>query len=202
MNFLEATAVARVPLAPSADERDLLPLARRLVRERPAEIRRHGRTLEEAGRKLATELHEAYGRRRWASHVPFTFAAAGMGLAGVAAMRALDTPPAALAIVAGAMALCLALFACRFLPVLARRGREHQEPIDALRQHLRSTEPQTEDEFTRLLPYAVALELEQAWGRRFAERVPANIVELTPRAPDKAPAPPRRPLRHSRSAAA
>ena len=177
-------------------------LARRLVRERPAEIRRHGRTLEEAGRTLAAELHEAFGRRRWASHAPFTFAAAGMGLAGVAAMRALDTPPAALAIVAGAMALCLALFACRFLPVLARRGREHQEPIDALRQHLRSAEPQTEDEFTRLLPYAVALELEQAWGRRFAERVPANIVELTPRAPDKAPAPPRRPLRHSRSAAA
>ena len=48
----------------------------------------------------------------------------------------------------------------------------------------------------------VALELEHAWGRRFAERVPANLVELTPRAPDTALARPRRPLRHTRSAAA
>jgi hypothetical protein len=177
-------------------------LARRLVRERPAEIRRHGRTLEEAGRRLATELHEAFGRRCWASHAPFIFVAAGIGLAGVAAMRALDTPPAALAVIAGAMALCLALFAYWLLPVLSPRGREHQQAIDALRQHLGAAEPESEEEFARLLPYAVALELEQAWGRHFAERVPANIVELTPRAPDKAPAPPRRPLRHTRSAAA
>jgi hypothetical protein len=177
-------------------------LARRLVRERPAEIRRQGRTLEEAGRRLAADLHEAFGRRRWASHAPFIFVAAGIGLAGVAAMRALDTPPAAFAVIAGAMALCLALFACTLLPVLSPRGREHQQAIDALRQHLSAAEPQSEEEFARLLPYAVALELEQAWGRRFAERVPANIVELTPRAPDKAPARPRRPLRHTRSAAA
>ena len=177
-------------------------LARRLVRERPADIRRHGRTLEEAGRKLAAELREAFGRRRWASHLPFAFAAAGIGLAGVLAMRALDTPPAAFAIVAGAMALCLLLFAFKLLPVLSRRGREHQEAIDALRQHLATAQPETEEEFTRLLPYAVALELEHAWGRRFAERVPANLVELTPRAPDTALARPRRPLRHTRSAAA
>ena len=55
-------------------------LARRLVRERPADIRRHGRTLEEAGIRLAKELKAAYGTRRWVSHLPFAYAAAGIGI--------------------------------------------------------------------------------------------------------------------------
>jgi hypothetical protein len=177
-------------------------LARRLVRERAAEIRRHGRTLEEAGLRLAAELREAFGRRRWTSNLPYALVAAGIGLVGVLAMHALDTPRVAFLVLAGATALCLLVFAFKGLPVLSPRGREHLEAIDALRQHLASAEPQSEEEFARLLPYAVALELENAWGRRFAERVPSNLVELTPRAQDKASARPRRPLRHTRSAAA
>lgn len=177
-------------------------LARRLLRDQHVEIRRHGRTLEEAGRKLAVELREAFGRRRRASHGPFVFVAAGIGVAGVLAMLALDTPAVPLAIIAATMALCLLAFALKLLPVYSPRGGEHQGAIDALRRHLADAEPASEEEFTRLLPYAVALELENVWGKRFAEKVPANLVELNPRAAGKAPALPRRPLRHSRSAAA
>lgn len=177
-------------------------LARRLVRERAAEIRRHGRTLEEAGLRLAAELREAFGGRRWTSNLPYALVAAAIGLVGVLAMHALDTPRVAFLVLAGASALCLLVFAFKWLPLLSSRGGEHQEAIDALRSYLSSAEPQSEEEFARLLPYAVALELENAWGRRFAERVPSNLVELTPRAQDKARARPRRPLRHTRSAAA
>jgi hypothetical protein len=177
-------------------------LARRLLRNREVEIRRHGRTLEEAGRRLSVELREAFGARLWARHAPFTLAAAGIGAAGVLAMLALDTPPAAAALVAAAMALSLLVFALKLMPVLAPRGDEHREAIAALRQYLASADPASEEEFSRLLPYAVALELEDSWGRRYAERVPANLVVLTPRAADKAPERPTRPLRHKRSAAA
>jgi len=177
-------------------------LARRLLRDRAVEIRRHGRTLEEAGRRLAVELREAFGGRRWARHAPFSLAAAGIGIAGVLAMIALETPLAAVVCVGAAMVVALLVFALKLMPILARRGGEHREAVDALRQYLASAEPASEEEFSRLLPYAVALELEHAWGRRFAERVPANLVVLTPRAADRAPERPTRPLRHKRSAAA
>jgi hypothetical protein len=177
-------------------------LARRLLRDRAVEIRRHGRTLEEAGRRLSVDLREAFGARLWARHAPFTLAAAGIGAAGVLAMLALDTPPVAAALVAAAMALSLLVFALKLMPVLAPRGDEHREAIAALRQYLASADPASEEEFSQLLPYAVALELEDLWGRRYAERVPANLVVLTPRGADKAPERPRRPLRHKRSAAA
>ena len=117
-------------------------------------------------------------------------------------MLALDTPPAAVALVAAAMALSLLAFVFRLMPVLTGRGGEHRDAIEGLRQYLAQVEPASEEEFARLLPYAVALELEGAWGRRFAERVPANLVVITPRAADRAPERPTRPLRHKRSAAA
>jgi hypothetical protein len=174
-------------------------LARRVLRDEHAEIRRRGRTLEEAGRKFSDELRQAFGRRCWTRHGSFALAAGGIGLAGVLAMLALDTPRLAMAVISGAMLLALALFSLTLLPVYRARGREHQEAIDALRQHLSSAEPKSEEEFARLLPYAVALELEKAWGKRFA---PPSLVVLTAPASDTAPARPRRPARHTRSAAA
>jgi hypothetical protein len=117
-------------------------------------------------------------------------------------MLALDTPPIAAALVAAAMALALLIFVFTLMPILTPHGAEHREAIAALRQYLASADPESEEEFSRLLPYAVALELEDLWGRRFAERVPANLVVLTPRGADRAPERPTRPLRHKRSAAA
>jgi Predicted membrane protein (DUF2207) len=177
-------------------------LARRVLRDEHAELRRRGRTLEEAGRKFSDELHQTFGRRSRTRHGSFALAAAGIGLAGVLAMLALDTPRLAMTLVTGAMALTLAVFSLKLLPVYHARGREHLEDIEALRQYLSSAEPTTEEEFARLLPYAVALELEKVWGKHFAETVPSIVVELTPPASGKARARPRRPARHTRSAAA
>jgi hypothetical protein len=174
-------------------------LARRVLRDEHAEIRRRGRTLEEAGRNFSDELRRAFGRRCWTRHGSFALAAAGIGLAGVLAMLALDTPRLTMAVISGAMLVALTVFSLTLLPVYRARGRQHQEAIDALRQHLSSAEPKSEEEFARLLPYAVALELEKAWGKRFA---PPSLVVLTAPASDTAPARPRRPARHTRSAAA
>jgi len=177
-------------------------LARRVLRDEHAEIRRRGRTLEEAGRKFAEELRRTFGRRAWTRHGSFSLAAAGIGLAGVLAMLALETPGLATALIAGTMLALLALFSVKLLPVYGARGGEHREAIDALRGYLASAEPKSKDEFARLLPYAVALELEQVWSERFAETLPSVVVKLTPPASDTASARPRRPARHSRSAAA
>ena len=179
-------------------------LARRLLRDRrQVDIRRRGRTLEEAGGAFAGELGRAFGRREWTPQGSFVLAAAGIGASGVLAMVALDTPVPALAAISGAIVVVLALFGLKFLPLFRWRGREHRAAVDALRRHLAETEPASEEEFARLLPYAVALGVEKAWGKGFAALLPANIVELTPPpARDRAPAQPRRPLRHTRSAVA
>jgi hypothetical protein len=177
-------------------------LARRLLRDEHAEIRRHGRAMEEAGRAFSQALKQAFGRRAWTSHGSFVLAAAGIGLAGVLAMLALDTPQVGVAVLTGAMVVALAVFSVGLLPLYRARGREHQADIEALRRHLSSVEPKNEEQFSRLLPYAVALELENVWGRRYVEMLPSNLVGFTARGEDKAPARPRRPLRHTRSAAA
>lgn len=166
-------------------------LARRLLRDARADIRRNGRALEEAGRRFARDLRQAFARRAWTEHGAFLLTALGVGLTGVLAMVALGTPPEATALISGAMAALLVLFAAKLLPLWTRRGRAHEGEIDALRRHLALGEPQNEAERARLLPYAVALDFD--W---------AASLELSAKAPEKAPEQPRRPLRHMRSAAA
>jgi hypothetical protein len=176
-------------------------LARRLLRD-AHEIRRRGRAMDEAGRAFGRDLRVAFGRRAWTSEGGFVLAAAGIGLAGVLAMLALDTPPEAIAAIAAAMVVVLAVFAVWLVPLYRARGAGHQPEIEALRRYLASAEPKSEEEFSCLLPYAIALELENVWGRRFAEKLPANLVGVSARDEDRARARPRRPLRHTRSAAA
>jgi Predicted membrane protein (DUF2207) len=177
-------------------------LARRLLRDERADIRRHGRTLDEAGRALSKELSRAFGRRAWAPSGSFVLAAAGLGGVGVLAMLALEAPLPAIAVLAAAKAAALLVFATKLIPVYRARGASHRPDIEALRNYLASGQPKSEEEFAELLPYAVALELENVWGKRYAQKLPGILLEFTPRAQDRAPARPRRPLRHTRSAAA
>lgn len=177
-------------------------LARRLLRDERADIRRHGRTLEEAGRAFAKELSKAFGRRAWAPVGSFVLAAAGLGGVGVLAMLALEAPLTAIVAIGSAMAAALILFATKLVPVYRARGRSHQADIDALRAYLETAQPKSEEEFAQLLPYAVALELENVWGKRYAQKLPGSLLEFTPRAQDKARARPRRPLPRTRPAAA
>lgn len=178
-------------------------LAKRLLRNHgQVDIRRHGRTLEETGASFEAELRRAFGAREWTAEGSFLLAAAGIGMTGALAMVALETPPVAIVTVSGLLGLLLTVFGLRFLPLYRKRGEKFRDQIEALRRHLSEARPAGNEEFARLLPYAVALGLEKVWGQGFAALLPSNIVELTPPGRDRASAPPRRPLRHKRSAAA
>jgi hypothetical protein len=167
-------------------------LARRLLRgEGHAVIRRQGRALDEAGRRLSRDLRQAFPRRAWTGQGSFLLAAAGIGAAGVLAMIALETPHLPLMVIAAAIAASLVTFAAWVLPVFESPRRRHRLQIEALREYLAAGEPQADEERARLAPYAVALGID--WTK---------ALDLTVPAPDKAPARPTRPLRHIRSAAA
>ena len=167
-------------------------LARRLFREDDeVQIRRRGRTLEEAGRRLARELRRSFMRREWGSHGSFVLAAAGIGAAGILAMAALETPDLPLMIIAGATGVSLLAFALWLAPVYSRRSTRYRAAIEALKSRLEAGAPESEEERSSLEPYAFALDVEWASG-----------LDLSARARDKAPERPRRPLRHTRSAVA
>ena len=114
----------------------------------------------------------AFKRNRW----PLALAViAGAGALGFSA--ALAANPALL--IALACVLLLALFAFfKLMPAYTREGRKVQDHIEGLRQYLgvaerddlaRMKAPEmTPVEFARMLPYALALDVEKTWADRFA----------------------------------
>lgn len=74
--------------------------------------------------------------------------------------------------------LLLLMVFSRLMPAYTREGRRVQDHIEGLRQYLSVAEredlarmkapEQTPAEFARLLPYALALDVEQTWANRFA----------------------------------
>jgi hypothetical protein len=112
---------------------------------------------------------------------------AGMFLTFLAggAMIFLEAPPAFAAVVIAAMFVLLVLFR-RWMPAYTVAGRRLQDHIEGLRQYLSVAEaddlarmkapPQTPQEFARLLPYAVALEVEETWADRFTAALGASAV--------------------------
>ena len=186
----------RLRLARSGTAVDWYPgeeeLARRLFRQDDeVQIRRRGRTLDEAGRRLARELRRSFMRREWNSHGSFLLAAAGIGAAGILAMAALETPQLPLVVIGGATGAALLAFALWLAPVYTRRSTRHRAAIEALKSRLEAGAPGSEEERASLEPYAFALDIEWASG-----------PDLSARARDTAPERPMRPLRHTRSAVA
>lgn len=112
---------------------------------------------------------------------------AGVALAvGIAiAMDQLGASHALLFAVCGVMALTVLLFK-RWMPAYSVEGRKLQDHLDGLRQYLTVAEadelrrmkapPQTGEEFARLLPYAVALDVEKTWAHRFTLLLGASAV--------------------------
>jgi uncharacterized membrane protein YgcG len=100
-------------------------------------------------------------------------------------MVALEAQAWAIFAVAGAMGVCALVFAF-LLPAYTREGRRLQDEIEGLRQYLTIGEkdqlarmkapPQTREEFSRMLPYAVALDVEKTWADRFAALLGAAAV--------------------------
>jgi uncharacterized membrane protein len=113
--------------------------------------------------------------------------AVGVGITalGIAAMVMTDAPAALMWPVIILMFVLLAIFA-KLLPAYSVEGRRLEDAIVGLQQYLGIAEkedlarlkapPQTAEEFTRFLPYAVALDVEEAWTKRFTQILGAAAV--------------------------
>jgi len=101
------------------------------------------------------------------------------------AMFMLQPPAAVVFAVVVPMILVLVVFV-RLLPAYSVQGRKLQDAIQGLRQYMSVAEkddlarmkapPQTPQEFARLLPYAVALDVEETWADRFTTILGAAAV--------------------------
>ena len=85
--------------------------------------------------------------------------------------------PLLLVVLVGVLLLALMMFS-RLMPAYTREGRKVQDHIEGLRQYLSVAEcddlarmkapDMTPVEFARMLPYALALDVERTWADRFA----------------------------------
>jgi hypothetical protein len=108
-----------------------------------------------------------------------------IAIVSAAAMFMLQPPPAVVLAVVVPMILVLVVFV-RLLPAYSVEGRKLQDAIQGLRQYMSVAEkddlarmkapPQTPQEFARLLPYAVALDVEETWADRFTAILGAAAV--------------------------
>jgi uncharacterized membrane protein YgcG len=138
--------------------------------------REHDPAIQAGLRTFAAELEARFGGGLFARNRGSLAAGAAIALAAVGAMLLLDAPSVFVFAIGGAMALLLLFFA-RILPAYSAVGRKIEDHIEGLKLYLSVAEadelrrmkapPQTAEEFARLLPYAVALEVEKTWADRF-----------------------------------
>lgn len=130
---------------------------------------------------LVRHFGEKLFSRNWGSRA----AGIALALAVVAAMVVWETPIfAAGAIVLAMVGAVIAFW--RWMPAYSAEGRRLMDQIDGLRQYLGVAEkddlarmkapPQTKEEFAKLLPYAVALDVEKTWADRFTTLLGAAAV--------------------------
>ena len=155
------------------------PLADALFRARSQAVlsKTYDPAVAQAQNELSSALTQHYKgtifrRNRW----PLALAViAGAGAFGFAA--ALGANPALMIVLV--CVLLLALFAFfKLMPAYTREGRKVQDHIEGLRQYLGVAErddlarikapEMTPVEFARMLPYALALDVEKTWADRFA----------------------------------
>jgi uncharacterized membrane protein len=108
-----------------------------------------------------------------------------MAIAGTIGMFVTEAPVGLLFAIVVIMVVVLVVFA-QLLPAYSVEGRRLQDAIVGLRQYLAIAEkddlarlkapPQTAEEFTKFLPYAVALDVEEAWTQRFTQILGAAAV--------------------------
>ena len=155
------------------------PLADALFRARAQAVlaKTYDPAIAEAQKELSSALtHHYKGTAFKRNHWPLAlFVIAGAGAIGLSA--ALGANPALL--IALVCMLLLPLFAFfKLMPAYTREGRSVQDHIEGLRQYLGVAErddlarikapEMTPVEFARMLPYALALDVEKTWADRFA----------------------------------
>jgi predicted membrane protein DUF2207 len=147
----------------------------------------HDPRVQDLRERFSAALKRRFGRQYYAwNHGP-AFLAVLIGAGGVALMVGLQAPGWSVAATVAAMAATVLLFAHTLLPAYSVPGRKLQDEIDGLRQYLSVAEaddlarmkappPQTKEEFSRFLPYALALDVEKTWADRFAQVLGAAAV--------------------------
>jgi len=138
---------------------------------------KHNRVVQDARDELNDALKSAFGGRYFSRNSGSLSLGILFAIADFAAMIVLEAPVLFIVAVAISMVVSLVLFS-RWLPAYSVQGRKIQDAIEGLRQYLSVAEaddlarmkapPQTAEEFARLLPYALALEVEKTWADRFA----------------------------------
>jgi hypothetical protein len=170
---------------------DLLPGEQTLVALLPAADssvsigKTHNPAVQTVRGMLERELSLQYNGKLFSRNMGSWFTGILIAIVSIVAMFMLDAPLVALLVCGALMALMLVLFA-RWLPAYSVEGRKLQDAIQGLRQYLSVAEkddlarmkapPQTPEEFARLLPYAVALDVETAWADRFTTILGAAAV--------------------------
>jgi hypothetical protein len=166
-------------------ERSLAALLPGKAGEHTALAKAHNPAVQTVSGLVAQELKALYEEKLFSRNRGSFAGGLGIAVAGGAAMVMTDTPMSVTGPVLVVMIALLGIFA-RLLPAYSVEGRRLQDQIVGLRQYLGIAEkddlarlkapPQTAEEFTKFLPYAVALDVEEAWTRRFTQVLGAAAV--------------------------
>ena len=126
---------------------------------------------------LAKELKLLYEGQAFRRNHGSLVAGAFLGAGTIYAMVIMGTPIAVGALITVLIVATIIAF-YRWLPAYSLSGRRLEDEIDGLRQYLGVAErdelartkapPKTAAEFSKFLPYAVALDVEKTWADRFA----------------------------------
>jgi hypothetical protein len=127
--------------------------------------------------ELQYELRQLYEKKAFSKNQGSLAIGVLLGASTLGLMFVLDAAIAMVALIAVLMVACLVGFH-KWLPAYSAAGRQLEDEIDGLRQYLGVAErdelarkkapPKTAEEFSRFLPYAVALDVEHTWADRFA----------------------------------
>jgi len=126
---------------------------------------------------LAAELKLLYEGKAFSRNHGSLIAGAFLGAATIYVMVLMSAPVAMAALIALLIVASIIAF-YRWLPAYSSSGRRLEDQIEGLRQYLGVAErdelarakapPKTAAEFSKFLPYAVALDVEKTWADRFA----------------------------------
>ena len=127
--------------------------------------------------ELQQELRQLYEEKAFSKNQGSLAIGVLLGASTLGLMFVLNAAIVAIAVIAFLSVACLFAFH-RWLPAYSAAGRQLEDEIDGLRQYLGVAErdelsrkkapPKTPEEFSKFLPYAVALDVEKTWADRFA----------------------------------
>ncbi|MGH6608795.1 MAG: DUF2207 family protein, partial [Burkholderiaceae bacterium] len=142
-------------------------------------------TVAEAQKELAAALRHHYKDSAFKLNSWPLWVAVFIGIVAMVIAANIGAHPILLIVLVAILLLSLLVFR-RLMPAYTRQGRKLQDHIEGLRQYLgvaeaddlaRMNRPEmTPQEFARMLPYALALDVSKTWADRFAAVLGAGAV--------------------------